>query len=168
MQNSSGDYQVKAEAINDAGVFSTASTTWVNLWEGLHAIEINWQAATAVGANNGVLTLWVDGAQQATFTTIDNDTYKVSQAQLGAISGMSASTNGSFYIDLFESRRSTAIGLVSGGPALQTSAPELIYANGLESGNFNGWFKYPGRQPDGDDRLQCGRDLRHAGCSQQQ
>jgi RHS repeat-associated protein len=144
LQSSNGDYQVKAEAKNDAGSFTTATTGWLNIWEGVHAIEINWQAATAVGANNGVLTLWIDDVQKASFTTIDNDTYKVNLAQLGAISGMSASSNGSFYIDLFESRRSTYIGLAAGAPAPQTSAPDLIYANGLESGNFTGWNNTPG------------------------
>ena len=102
LQNSSGDYQVKAEAVNDAGSFTTASTSWVKLWNGLHAIEINWQAASGVGANDGVLTLWVDDTQQATFTNIDNDLQRVDQAQLGAISGMNANNNGTLYFDLFE------------------------------------------------------------------
>ena len=113
LQNSSGDYQVKAEAVNDAGSFTTASTSWVKLWNGLHAIEINWQAASGVGANDGVLTLWVDDTQQATFTGIDNDLQRVDQAQLGAISGMNANNNGTLYFGLFVSRRSSYIGLVA-------------------------------------------------------
>ena len=139
LQNSSGDYQIKAEAVNDTGSFTSASTSWFNLWEGLHAIEINWQAASAVGANNGVLTLWIDGTQQATFTNIDNDQQLVDIARLGAISGMSASTNGTLYLDLFESRRNTYIGLDGSAPAPQTTAPDLMYTNGFESGNFTGW-----------------------------
>jgi len=33
-----------------------------------HYIEIDWKAATAVGANNGMITLWVDWTQKSSIT----------------------------------------------------------------------------------------------------
>jgi hypothetical protein len=44
---------------------------------GRTALELDWKAASAAGANNGGLTFWVDGVQQAVFTTINNDTRRV-------------------------------------------------------------------------------------------
>lgn len=49
----------------------------------LHSIEIDWQAATAAGANNGYITLWVDGILLQTLSNIDNDTRRVDEARLG-------------------------------------------------------------------------------------
>ena len=50
-----------------------------------HFIELDWRAATGVGANNGGLTLWIDGVQQADLTGVDNDTWRVDRARLGAL-----------------------------------------------------------------------------------
>jgi len=77
-----------------------------------HKIEIEWKPATAPGANNGVLTLWIDGVQKATVTTLDNDTRRVDGAQLGPVSGIDTGTRGTEYFDGFVSRRNTYIGMV--------------------------------------------------------
>ena len=69
------------------------------------------RAATATaGANDGGLTLWIDGVQQTDLTGMDNDTRRVDRARLGALSGIDTGTRGTYFFDAFESRRQTHIG----------------------------------------------------------
>jgi hypothetical protein len=108
---SAGDYQVQAQVVNDGSTWS--SSPWVTLTDGPHSLEIDWKASSAAGANNGVLTFWVDGVQKGSFTTIDNDTRRVDKAHLGAVAGIDTGTRGTYYFDAFASRRQTYIGQAS-------------------------------------------------------
>ncbi len=83
---------------------------WSTLPSGWSSIEVDWRAATAVGANNGGLTLWVNGAQVTNLTAIDNDQQKVDWVALGAVNSVDSNTRGTYYFDEFESRRSNYIG----------------------------------------------------------
>jgi len=105
----SGAYQLRAALLLDDGT-TWVSSNWFTIGDVPHFIEIDWQAATGVGANNGSITLWIDGAQQASLTGIDNDTLRVDRARLGALTGIDAGTSGTYYFDAFESRRQTFIG----------------------------------------------------------
>ena len=107
-RNSAGVYQIRGKLLNDASAFVV--TNWLNISDAPHAIEMDWRAATAVGANNGGLTLWIDGIQQANLMGIDNDTWRIDRARLGALAGMDAGTSGTYYFDDFESRRQSYIG----------------------------------------------------------
>ena len=104
----SGAYQVRAKLLNDAGTFIV--TNWFTISDAPHFIELDWRASTSAGANNGGLTLWIDGVQQADLTGVDNDTLRVDRVRLGALSGIDAGTSGTYYFDAFESRRQTYIG----------------------------------------------------------
>jgi hypothetical protein len=101
-------YQVRAAAAKDGTAF--AVTTWFAITNAWHAIELDWRASSAPGANSGGLTLWLDGGQKADLTSIDNDTRRVESARLGVLDGLDAGTHGTEYFDKFESRRSTYIG----------------------------------------------------------
>lgn len=105
---SAGVYQVRAAIMNDGGTWT--NTNWVTLTDTRHAIEFDWRAATGAGANNGGLTLWVDGAQKADLTGIDNDTWRIDRVRLGALADIDPGTVGWYYLDAFESRRGTYIG----------------------------------------------------------
>ena len=134
-----GDYQVRVEVVNDLSSWS--STPWVTLTDGPHALELEWKAATASGANNGILKLWVDDVLKGSFTTLDNDTHRIQPIDLGPYTGIDTGTRGTAYFDLFESRRDTYIGL---DPAAPTPPPlptptETIFADGSESGNLSAW-----------------------------
>jgi RHS repeat-associated protein len=59
--------------------------------------------------------LWIDGAQQADLTGVDNDTWRIDRARLGVVAGMDAGTSGTSYFDAFESRRSSYIGPMAQG-----------------------------------------------------
>jgi uncharacterized protein YjiK len=105
---SNGVYQLRAGLVGDGSTW--ANSNWLTISDASHAIELDWRAATGVGANNGSLTLWIDGVQQASLLGVDNDTRRIDRARLGAVSGVDTSTSGTYYFDAFESRRQTFIG----------------------------------------------------------
>jgi len=105
---SSGQYQIRASLLNDGTSFT--STAWLTISDAPHPIELDWRSSTAVGANNGGLTLWIDGVQRANLTGIDNDTRRIKSIRLGAVAGVDTGTRGTYYFDAFESRRQTYIG----------------------------------------------------------
>jgi Bacterial Ig domain/K319L-like, PKD domain len=101
-------YQLRAGLANDLASFT--STAWFAITDAPHAIELDWRASTAAGANNGGLTLWIDGSQNATLAGVDNDTARVESARLGMLDGIDKGTRGTCYFDAFESRRASYIG----------------------------------------------------------
>jgi len=105
---SKGNYQLREALRNDSNNWTSSS--WFTIADTLHLIEIDWRVATASGANNGGLTLWIDGAQCANLTGVDNDTRHLDHMKLGAVSGIDTGTRGTYYFDGFESRRQTYIG----------------------------------------------------------
>ena len=107
-RNSAGAYQIRGKLLNDASAFVV--TNWFNISDAPHAIEVDWRAATGAGANNGGLTVWLDGVQQADLTGVDNDTWRIDRARLGALAGMDVGTSGTYYFDAFDSRRQNYIG----------------------------------------------------------
>ena len=108
LRRSSNAYQLRAALRNDSSTWTSSS--WFTITDASHAIEIDWRASTASGANNGGLTMWIDGTQRADLTGIDNDTRRIDRVQLGAVSGIDTGTRGTYYFDAFESRRQTYIG----------------------------------------------------------
>jgi hypothetical protein len=105
---SNGNYQLRA-ALRDDGTAWT-NTSWFTISDAPHAIELDWQAASAAGVNDGALTLWIDGVQKASLTGKDTDTRRIDRIRLGAATGIDAGTRGTYYFDAFESRRQTYIG----------------------------------------------------------
>jgi len=101
-------YQARAGMLLDNRKWTY--TGWFAVSNDWKTIELDWRAATAAGANNGGLTLWLDGTQVANLTGGDNDQQKVDWAAMGAVEGIDAGTRGTYYFDEFESRRSNFIG----------------------------------------------------------
>ena len=115
LRYSKGNYQIRAALRNDSNGWTNSS--WFNIADLPHFIEIDWRASTGVGANNGSLTLWIDGGingnpqfPQANLTGLDNDTRRIDRVQLGAVAGVDSGTRGTYYFDAFESHRQTSIG----------------------------------------------------------
>jgi len=104
----SGVYQLQMRALDDGTVWS--NTPWFTISDGPHVLEFDWQAATAVGANNGNLVFWLDGVQQSVVTGIDNDTRRMDTVRVGVVTGLDTGTLGTEFFDAFESRRNTYIG----------------------------------------------------------
>jgi hypothetical protein len=107
-RRSSGLYQVQAALRNDKSSWSTSN--WITISDAPHSVELDWRASTGAGANNGSLTFWIDGTQQANLTGVDNDTRRMDRVRMGAVSGLDSGTLGTYYFDAFESRRQTYIG----------------------------------------------------------
>ena len=107
-RQSAGIYEIRASLVDDASTWM--NTNWFTVSDVSHFIELDWRAATASGANDGGLTLWIDGVQQEDLTGVDNDTRRIDRARLGAIAGLDVGTNGTYYFDAFESRRQNYIG----------------------------------------------------------
>jgi hypothetical protein len=115
---SSGAYQLRAALVNDGTTWST--TNWFTIADGPQAVELDWRAASAAGANNGGLTFWLNGVQQADLTGVDNDTRRIDRVRLGPVAGLDTGTRGTYFLDAFVSRRQTYIGLEPGAPATPT------------------------------------------------
>jgi hypothetical protein len=105
---SNSKYQVRFGLINDGGTW--LNTSWFDISDAPQPIEIDWGAATSAGANNGFLTLWINGVQKANLTGIDNDTRRIDRVLLGPRSAIDSGTQGTYFFDAFESRRQTYIG----------------------------------------------------------
>jgi hypothetical protein len=102
-----GQYAVQAQAVLDGG--TVASTAFANITDAPHAIEFDWRRATAAGANDGSLQLWIDGGAVATLGGLDNDTTRIDIARLGP-QNLQSGASGTLFFDRFESRRTTFIG----------------------------------------------------------
>lgn len=102
-----GQYAIQAQTRVDNG--SQSSTAFVNVTDAPHAIELDWRRATAPGANNGSLALWIDGAAVATLGSLDSDTTRVDMVRMGP-QNLQATASGTLFFDRFESRRTTPIG----------------------------------------------------------
>ncbi|HET9907728.1 MAG TPA: hypothetical protein VFQ23_13835 [Anaerolineales bacterium] len=115
-------YQMRAGLLNDGSTWTY--TTWFNVSDASHVIEFDWRAASGVGANNGGLTFWIDGAQKADLSGVDNDTRRIDRIRLGVL-GIDSGTRGTYYFDAFESRRQSYIG-PAGNTAPQAPASTTI------------------------------------------
>ncbi|MBE0695567.1 MAG: hypothetical protein IH586_01460, partial [Anaerolineaceae bacterium] len=94
--------------LNDSGGWQYSS--WYTIDDAPQSIEFDWQAASAAGANDGSLAMWIDGVQKVSLTGIDNDTRSVEKVQLGAIANIDPGTSGTIYFDAFQSGRVEYIG----------------------------------------------------------
>ena len=107
LRRMNGQYALAVRVRRDDG--TRASTAFVNVTDAPHTVEIDWRRATAAGANDGALGLWVDGVAQTGLGGLDNDGGQVDFARLGALS-VKTGAAGTLYWDGFESRRRTYIG----------------------------------------------------------
>jgi hypothetical protein len=105
---SQGSYRVGAALLDNGATWKF--TRYFSISDAAHFIELDWRSATAAGANDGGLTVWIDGAQQVDLTGVDNDTHRVDRIRLGAVSGIDAGTRGTYFFDAFESHKVSYIG----------------------------------------------------------
>ncbi|MEO7840357.1 MAG: CARDB domain-containing protein, partial [Anaerolineales bacterium] len=107
-RQSAGVYQIRQGAFqNDS---SWMYNNWITISDAPHSIELDWRAASASGAGDGYLTLWIDGGGQGMLAVVDNSGKLIDSARLGALTGIDNGTRGTYYFDAFESRRQTYVG----------------------------------------------------------
>jgi hypothetical protein len=84
-------------------------TPFIPISAAAHSIEVDWWRASAPGANNGQLRLWIDDVLRSTLTGIDNDTAGIDTVRMGALS-VKTGAGGTLLFDEMESRTTTAVG----------------------------------------------------------
>ncbi len=126
-QRASNTYQLRATLNKDTSNGWTY-TSWFTISDAPHFIELYWVASTGPGANTGALTLWIDDVQQQSLTGIDNDTRRVTQVDLGAVSGVDRTTSGVYFFDAVEIRQSSYIGPICPWYGELDSNHNCIYA----------------------------------------
>ena len=105
---SKGNYQLRTALRNDSS--SWTSSSWFTISDAPHYVEIDWRASTS-GANNGGLTLWIDGGNpRASLSGVDNDTRRIDRIRWGSVAAIDSGTRGSYFLDAFESHSQTYIG----------------------------------------------------------
>jgi hypothetical protein len=75
-------------------------TSWITLTDAPHTIEVDWQAASVAGANDGFAKLYIDNVLQEALTDLDNDTLYITHYGIGftnLLTGLSIS--GIVYFD---------------------------------------------------------------------
>ena len=103
MRFATGQYQVRAAVRNDAAAWTNSA--WFVISDAPHLLQLNWRAATAIGANNGRLAFRLDGVLKSNLLGIDNDTRRLDRVRLGALTGIDNGTRGSYFFDAFQANR---------------------------------------------------------------
>jgi PKD repeat protein len=130
------DYRLSLCGKDDSNNWLENKFVYIN--DGWQAIEIEWQAANAPGANNGYMKLFINNVLVDTMKNLDTDTRSITDVALG-VSGVPVGTTGTVYFDAFDSRRSSHIGPDANGPALQSPLTNLVFQDGFESGDLSSW-----------------------------
>lgn len=103
LKYSNGSYSIVVDVFNDSGWIYRVGEAIIS--DAPHLIELDWFAASGAGANNGILTFWIDGNQIAIKTGLDNDTHRLEWTRLGPLGGIDSGTRGTTYFDQYESNR---------------------------------------------------------------
>ena len=110
LRDNAGTYEIRVGVLNDSA--SWTDSAWYAISDAWTAIEIDWMAASAAAANDGYLTLWLDGTSKETLSSVDNDTHELEKVMLGT-QGIESGTSGTLYFDDFVSRRISYIGTLA-------------------------------------------------------
>ncbi|MEK6222752.1 MAG: hypothetical protein N2D54_10955, partial [Chloroflexota bacterium] len=105
-----GKYWLRGKLRNDAGNYQ--QTKWTILPKTSKAVEIDWQAATSDGADNGFLKIYINDVLKVKKMKVDNDLSSIKSVQLGVVQQIKPaySISGKFYLDHFASDESAMIG----------------------------------------------------------
>jgi RHS repeat-associated protein len=98
----SAGYQLRVRGY-DSALGTYVNSSYVTITDAWHTLEIDW-------GNDGHLSFWIDGTQQAELTGINNSSYAVESVRLGAPYVSGSGISGAYYLDAFESRRTSYIG----------------------------------------------------------
>ena len=120
--NYNGNYRIQLRIKNDAGTYAFGS--YITISNDWHIVEIEWQASTGPGANNGFMNMWIDNVLVSSASNVDNDTRGVDSAYLGGTDSLDAGTSGTMLFDAFDSRRQTFIGPVNSAETSITESAE--------------------------------------------
>jgi RHS repeat-associated protein len=115
---SASQYSLRLTLLTDGGSYS--SSTSYTTSDAPQELLVDWQSATAAGANNGTLRLYVDGVERTSLTGRDTDQQTIEHVRLGAVGSIDTGTSGTVYFDDFSSDRGPDGGAPTSTP---TSTP---------------------------------------------
>jgi YD repeat-containing protein len=104
LTRSGGNYFVRPVSFDDAG--NPVTQNWQLISDAPHAIKMSWGSAGSNEYANGYFDFAIDSQWPGLSYGIDNDTLRVDEVRLGIVSGATSPTQGTIYLDEFESRRS--------------------------------------------------------------
>lgn len=144
VRRSGGQNVLTAFARQDNGTEAEIPAA-VSLATGWRVVELDWAKATAAGANNGRLGLWVDGTARNGLTGLDNDASGLNYARWGTVNGVDPGTSGTLKLDDFASQRTGYIGPMSVFADVPTSFAfwsqiQGLYAAEITSGCLAGFY----------------------------
>jgi hypothetical protein len=132
---SAGGYRLRTRIRGNVSVWNNSA--WVNLPDGPHFVELDWQSASS-----GSLGWWIDGTSQSPPANLNNNARKIGRARLGAVANVDSTTNGTLYFDAFESRRQTTIGPFPGGLVTTNIVYDYDPLYRLTAADYNGGTTY--------------------------
>jgi ELWxxDGT repeat protein len=104
-----GQYSLMGRVRLDDG--TRAQTSFFNITDDMHMVEIDWTWSQGSDANNGTFTLWIDEVPVSLLTGLDTSASLVDFVRLGAMT-VKPGANGTLYFDDFESRRERYVGYI--------------------------------------------------------
>ncbi|MEN8240958.1 MAG: hypothetical protein ABFS17_03465 [Chloroflexota bacterium] len=108
--NRGGFYEIQLNTLLDD--LTKVKTGWYPLADRPVTIEVNWQAASADGANDGYAELYINDLLQEALTGLDNDTIIVDTFKIGFTSRLEGKLiSGVFFVDDVSTSNGTHIGL---------------------------------------------------------
>lgn len=105
LQKVAAGYQLRVQVRDNASAWQ--SSAWVTISDDKHAVELSWTAGSA-----GKVEWLIDGVAQPATATVNNSTRRIDLVRFGAVAAVDATTTGTLYLDAFESRRTTPIGVL--------------------------------------------------------
>lgn len=107
--NGGSGFNIEVENANDGGSSYPDINTAGDLPSGDITIEVAWEKPASTSSNDGVCTIYVNGVQSVTITTLDNfnnfaDMANASDLKLDAVSTGGGSDSGLLYLDEFTIR----------------------------------------------------------------
>ncbi len=127
LERSSGVYNIAVSITKDT-VAPVASARYP-ITDAPHWVEVDWKASSAPGADNGFITLWIDGVLKETIANVDNDTKQLDHITFGSTIREGTGTSGTLYLDDFESNNDgSPIGPVGYDLALDRFGDDNLYS----------------------------------------
>jgi len=131
------DYKLTPCAETDARGWKSGKGVYItDAWQ---SVEMEWQAASAAGANDGYLNLWVNDTLVDTIGNLDNDTQAIDSVSLGALSNVPSGLSGALYFDGFVSYTGAHIGLDANGPTVSAALTDMVFKDSFESNDLSLW-----------------------------
>lgn len=125
-------YTIEAGDYKD-GAYGCNTSTYT-ITDAPHYIEVDWQASSAPGANDGFIELLIDGVSKETKSGIDSDTEQIDYIRFGAVAVSNVAITGTYYLDAFASNDDGgAIGGAGSPSASISSSPSASVSSSISS-----------------------------------